>query len=83
MTLPELLALGLAILCLALCVIGQVLAGSDAVDGWFSKEDRKELLEVLAAKQQKDGSYGSVEDTYEAVGALFALKYGAYVCSRV
>lgn len=62
-------------MCLVLCVLGQAWAATGAVDGWFSKEDRKELIDVLYSQQQKDGSFGSLENTYEAVGALVSLKY--------
>lgn len=64
-------------MCLVLCVLGQAFAAVGAVDGVFSKEDRKQLIEVLHAQQQKDGTFGSLEDTYEAVSALVSLKYGS------
>lgn len=58
-----------------LCALGQAWGSVDAVDGVFSKSDRKDLAGIVSGQQQKDGSFGSLEDTYEAVSALLALRY--------
>lgn len=66
----------MALLCLVvLCALGQAWGSVGAVDGVFSKSDRKDLANLMKDQQQKDGSWGSLENTYEAVSALLALKY--------
>jgi len=66
---------GVALVCLvALCVLGQAWGSVGAVDGVFSKADRKGLADIVSEQQRKDGSFGSLEDTYEAVSALLALR---------
>eukprot|EP01102_Stenamoeba_stenopodia_P014133 TRINITY_DN4665_c0_g1_i1.p1 TRINITY_DN4665_c0_g1~~TRINITY_DN4665_c0_g1_i1.p1 ORF type:complete len:266 (+),score=73.06 TRINITY_DN4665_c0_g1_i1:147-944(+) len=56
-----------------LCLLVSAIVALEGPTDFFSDTDATHLKNFITSSQQKDGSFGSVEDTFYAVGALKRL----------